>query len=153
GVARSGPFAQAQHVLDVAGGSGAFSIALAVHHPALRCTVLDLPMMCELVREQATSAGVGERVGTHEADMFKDAWPTGHDAIFLSNVLHDWSPPTCAWLLRRAFDALPRGGRVHVHEMLLDDDGAGPLVAASFSLTMYLTTQGQQLTFGELSQL
>ena len=36
--------------------------------------------------------------------------------------------------------------------MLLDNDGAGPLTAASFSMLM-LGTQGQQFTFAELRQL
>jgi hypothetical protein len=32
----------------------------------------------------------------------------------------------------------------------LDDDGAGPATAASFSMLMLLSTQGQQFTFSEL---
>ena len=37
-----------------------------------------------------------------------------------------------------------------LHEMLLDDNGAGPVTAASFSMLMLLGTQGQQFTFSEL---
>ena len=40
-----------------------------------------------------------------------------------------------------------------LHEMLLDDDGAGPVTAASFSMLMLLGTQGQQFTFGELKEI
>ena len=49
----------------------------------------------------------------------------GYDALFFSNVWHDWNVRTCQWLAARAFAALPSGGRIMLHEMLLDEDGAG----------------------------
>ena len=85
--------------------------------------------------------------------MFRQEWPADHDAILLSNVLHDWTFQTARFLVKRAFDALPTGGRLHVHELLIDDDEAGPATAAAFSLMMLLTTQGQQFTFLELAGL
>src|SRR5690606_35346527 len=38
GVARNGDFSGVSNLLDVGGGSGCFSIALAQCHPAMRCT-------------------------------------------------------------------------------------------------------------------
>jgi acetylserotonin N-methyltransferase len=81
--------------------------------------------------------------------MFRSDWPAGHDAILFANIFHDWSIDTCAFLAERAFSALPSGGRLYLHEMLLNDDGAGPQAAASFSMLM-LRTQGQQFTFPQL---
>src|SRR4030095_6367649 len=43
--ARDPLFAEAAHVLDVAGGVGTFSIALAGRPPHLRCPALDPPGM------------------------------------------------------------------------------------------------------------
>ncbi len=40
-----------------------------------------------------------------------------------------------------------------LHEMLLDDDGAGPATTAAFSMLMLLATQGQQFTFAEIKNL
>jgi acetylserotonin N-methyltransferase len=56
-------------------------------------------------------------------------------------------------LAARANEALPSGGRIMLHEMLLDDDGAGPATTAAFSMLMLLATQGQQFTFGEIKEL
>ena len=153
GLSRAADFADVRRLLDVGGGSGCFSMALAMRDPELRCTVMDLPTVCEVARERIAEAGLGGRVETQAADMFVDAWPRGFDTIFFSNVLHDWSFETCSWLLRRAHDSLPPGGRVCVHEMLLNDDGCGPVAAAAFSLAMFSTTQGQQFTAPELARL
>lgn len=153
GVARRYDFSGVQRLLDVGGGSGCFMTAAALAHPHLRCTVMELPAMCEVARDYIQAAGIGSRVDTAAVDMFRQPWPAGYDALFFSNVWHDWNVRTCGWLAARAFAVLPSGGRIMLHEMLLDDDGAGPVTAASFSLLMLLATQGQQFTAGELAAI
>ena len=152
GVARLGDFDGVKWLLDVGGGSGVFSIALAARLPSLRCTVMELPAMCALVDEYARAAGV-TRVDTTSVDMFREAWPRGHDALFLSNILHDWSLATCAELLAKAAASLPSGGRVYLHEMLLSENLDGPQTAAAFSVLMLMATRGQQFTFRQLEGL
>jgi len=153
GLAKDRGFASSRRLLDIGGGSGCFSIALAQRHPNLRCTVLDLPTACQVALEYVKAAGMNERVDTIALDMFRQAWPDGYDAILFSNVLHDWRFETCAVLLRRAFEALPSGGTINVHELLLDDDGSGPRFAASLSVMMVLGQQGQQFTFKQLESI
>jgi hypothetical protein len=153
GLARVYDFNRVTRMLDVGGGSGCFMVAAAQAHPQLRCTVMELPAVCQVATEYIAAGGVADRVDTSAVDMFRQSWPTGNDAIFFSNVWHDWNVRTCEWLAARAFDALPSGGRVMLHEMLLDEDGAGPVTAAAFSLLMLLATQGQQFTPGELKAI
>jgi acetylserotonin N-methyltransferase len=150
GVARRYDFGGVSRVLDVGGGSGCFMVAAALAHPHLRCTVMELPAMCEVANGYIRDGGVAGRVDTCAVDMFRHPWPRGYDAIFFSNVWHDWNVRTCRWLAARALESLPSGGRILLHEMLLDEDGTGPVTAASFSLLMLLATQGQQFTPGEL---
>jgi acetylserotonin N-methyltransferase len=152
-VAQSDLFGSARRLLDVGGCSGVFSIALAERHPDLQCTIMDLPTVCELTPHYVKERGLEDRIDCHAADMFRDPWPHGYDAVFLSNIFHDWRPATCLALARHAFDVLPAGGTINVHEMLLHDDGAGPRTAAAFSVLMAASTQGQQFTFGQLESL
>jgi 2-polyprenyl-3-methyl-5-hydroxy-6-metoxy-1,4-benzoquinol methylase len=153
GVARSGSFEGVTRLLDVGGGSGCFSIAIAQQLPAVRCTVMELPAMCECASRYIAQGGVAERVDTAAVDMFRHAWPHGYDGVFFSNIFHDWDLDTNRALARRAYDALPPGGRIFVHEMLLADDGSGPLTTASFSLFMLLGTQGRQYAESELREI
>jgi hypothetical protein len=153
GAARNGDFATVERLLDVGGGSGCFAIALAKVYPKLRCTIMELPTICEIASEYVAAASVSDQVDTRAVDMFREPWPTGYDALFFSNIFHDWSFETCVELARKAFEVLPAGGRIHLHEMLLDEDGAGPRAAAAFSVRMLIGTRGRQFTFGELSEL
>lgn len=153
GVARHGDFAGVKRLLDVAGGSGCFSIALAQRHPDLRCTVMELPEVGRVAEEYIARYGVAAQVETHAANMFADLWPPGHDAVFFSNIFHDWDVARCRHLVAQSFAVLPSGGRIYLHEILLADTRDGPLPAALFSLAMLIANYGKQFTFGELASL
>jgi hypothetical protein len=151
-MARNGDFEGVDRLLDVGGGSGCFAIALARQHPRMHTAIMELPAMCEVAAEYIAAGGVSGRVETLAVDMFREPWPRGYDAMFFSNVFHDWNFETCRWLAERCCETLEPGGRIYLHEMLLDDDGAGPVTPVSFSMLM-LGTQGQQFSFPELRSL
>jgi len=153
GAARNGDWKSVRRMLDVGGGSGVFAISIAERHPHIHCTVMDLPTMCDAAREYIDRGGVNGRVDTVAVDMFRQSWPRGYDALFFSNVFHDWSPATCLELARKAHAVLPSGGRIVLHEILLNDHGDGPRTAAAFSLLMLLGTEGQQFTFPALCEI
>jgi 3-hydroxy-5-methyl-1-naphthoate 3-O-methyltransferase len=143
-------FADLHSMLDVGGGSAIFSIEIAKAQPSLRATVMEIGAVCAEADRYIAETGLAPRVRTQTVNMFTQAWPSGYDAHFLSNILHDWSDDTCRLLVKKSFDALPAGGRIVLHEMLMDDDGCGPLPAAAFSLLMLLGTRGRQYSLPEL---
>jgi acetylserotonin N-methyltransferase len=151
--ARNYDFTGIERILDVGGGSGCFMVAMAQAHPKLKATVMELATMCDVAAKYIAAGGVAAQVDTKAVNMFREPWPKGYDAVFFSNIWHDWNFRTCAWLAARAYEALPRGGRILLHEALLDDDGNGPPATAAFSMLMLLATQGQQFTFAELKAL
>jgi len=153
GLAAAFEFANVRNLLDVGGGSGILAVAAAVRNPSLRATVLDLPPVIEVAREVIWDFGVADRVGVVASDMFKDPLPSGHDAILLSQILHDWPPQAARLLLRKVLDVLTPGGRVLIHEKLLNDRRDGPLANALVSVDMLFWTEGQQYSAPELHQL
>ncbi|MFT5731723.1 MAG: 2-polyprenyl-3-methyl-5-hydroxy-6-metoxy-1,4-benzoquinol methylase [Planctomycetota bacterium] len=145
--------AETQRLLDVGGGSGALSIAVARANPKLECVVWDIAAVCPLAEEYVAKADLSDRVTAEVGDMFAAAYPDGYDAILFSQILHDWSYETGAELLARAFAALPSGGQVLVHEKLIEDedsDGRVPLANVLVSLDMLVWTEGQQYGVSEL---
>ncbi len=152
GLARSVDFSGVRRLLDVAGGSGGFAIALAQRYPDLRCSVAELPVVCELTMDYIERYGVADQVDTVGLNMFFETWPTGYDAIFMSCVLHDWALEQRLDLMRRSFEALPSGGQIFVHEMLVSDAADGPFGPAMFSLAMRIGTLGKQFSAPELRQ-
>ena len=153
GMALRTDLSDVKSLLDVGGGSGCFCITLAKQNPQLRCTVMDLKPMCDVALEYINAAGVADRVGVKPVNMFREDWPRGHDAMLFSNIFHDWGWETNAKLAAKTFEALPRGGRILLHEMLLDDSGDGPVTTAAFSALMLANTRGRQFTFMQVKSM
>ncbi|WP_437964299.1 methyltransferase [Sorangium sp. So ce260] len=153
GLAQRASLKGVARLLDVAGGSGCFSIALARQNPGVGFTVAELPPVCKTTRQYVAEHGLEGRIDVLELDMFRDAWPSGHDAIFFANILHDWDSARRQHLIQRSFEALPPGGRVLIYELLLSDGQDGPLTAALCSMNMVYMTPGKQFTAGELDEL
>lgn len=139
-----------RRVLDVAGGSGVFSIELAAAHPSLRCTVADLAAVTALA---CTYIGAADRVEVRTLDMFHEPLPPGYDIHFYSNIFHDWDETRCGFLAKRSFEALAPGGRIRIHEVLLNDTRDGPPAAAADSMHMMYFTEGKQRSAAEFEAI
>lgn len=137
-------------LLDVAGGSGSYSIAACHHFARLTATVLDLSPVCPVTAEYAAQYEGGGRVHTVAANMFVDPWPVDHDHALFCDIFHDWDDERCLSLAKRAREAIRSGGRVTVHEMVLSETKDGPLTAISYSMAMLFSTQGRQRSASEL---
>jgi len=141
------------NILDVGAGAGSFSIAIANRNQNAKFTLLDLEPILNISRQYIKNAGLESRVTCHRANMFRDPWPRGFDGVLFSNILHDWSADECKFLLREAHGSLVPGGRIMIHEILMDDDQQGPPAAAAFSLTMLIRTEGKQYSYAEMSEM
>ena len=143
----------AERMLDVGGGSGAHAIGAVARWPQLKAVVYDLPSVCEVAREFIAEAGLQDRIETLDGDMWADPFPEA-DLHFYSNVYHDWSHEKGTFLTRKSFESLPSGGRIVVHEILFDDDKAGPFAAAGYNIGMLIwSADGGQYSGRELSEM
>jgi SAM-dependent methyltransferase len=132
----------ARTLLDVGGGSGLYSIAWLRRHPALRAIVWDRPEVLKVAREMAGQYAVADRLECVPGDMFVDPVPSA-DVVLLSNILHDWDEPECRTLVERCAATLPPGGRLLIHDVLLNDDHSGPLPIALYSAALFTLTEGR----------
>jgi 3-hydroxy-5-methyl-1-naphthoate 3-O-methyltransferase len=129
-------------VLDLGGGSGAYSIALAKACPQVRCEILDVPEVVPLTADYVSEAGVSGQVIVRAGDMLKDDFGSGYDLIMLNAICHMFSEEQNRNIFCRAIRALAPGGRLAVQDFILNPDKAGPQHAALFSLNMLVATDG-----------
>jgi predicted O-methyltransferase YrrM len=108
-------------VLDVGGGSGVMSIALAKKNPHLHACVLDLATVCEIAARNIKRAGLSSRVRTLPGDI-RHRLPTGYDVIMFCDI-----GPVSMKLLRNTYKSLPADGLIVVVDRYLSDDRTKPL--------------------------
>ncbi len=129
-----------QRMLDVGGGSGAYSIAFARASATLRAEILDLPTVLPIAARHVVEAGLADRVATRPGDLRADELGSGYDLVLLSSICHMLGPDENRDLLSRAARALAPGGRVVVSDFVLDENGTAPRQAVLFSINMLVGT-------------
>ena len=142
-------------LLDIGGGSGALSIAIAQAHPHIKACIYDIPKVCSIAQAYIDAYHCTQSIQTRAGDMFQDAYPTGYDAILYSQILHDWDYAKGEMLIFKAKQALAqKGGWIVIHEKLTDPlNNHKPLANALVNVDMLVWTEGQQYTSQELHAL
>src|SRR5262249_61123032 len=94
-VALEGFYDSGRHhrLLDIAGGTGSFLVALLQHHSALKGTLFELPGACAVARQRLAKEPERSRIDVVEGDPFKHPLPAGHDALLLPTLVPLFSPP------------------------------------------------------------
>lgn len=141
-------------LLDVAGGSGAFTIMLCKRNPTLAATIVDFPAALSTARQFIGEAGLADRVGFVDGNAITGEWPPGHDAVLMSYLFSAVGRDALPVLLDKACAALPAGGLLIVHDFMVEDDKTGPRDGALWFLTcMFNCPEGVVLTPGLVLEL
>jgi (2Fe-2S) ferredoxin/predicted O-methyltransferase YrrM len=129
-----------RRILDLGGGSGAYTIAFAKACPDVKCEILDIAEVVPLAAEYVSQAGVSAQVSLRAGDMLQDEFGSGYDLIMLNAICHMFSEEQNRDIFRRAHQALAPNGRLVVQDFILNPDKTGPQQAALFSLNMLVAT-------------
>jgi len=142
-----------RRVLDVGGGSGAYSIAFCRAKPELQAVVFDLPEVVPLTQRYVREAAMADQIATVAGDYNVDDLGSGFQLVWLSQILHANSADENAALIRKCRAALDPGGRIAIQDFIIDPDRISPPSAALFSLNMLVGTHaGDTYTEVEIAE-
>jgi SAM-dependent methyltransferase len=130
-----------RRTLDIGGGSGAYSIALALAKKDLRAIVFDLPDVIPLTRAYVRKSKVAARIDFIEGDFDRDGFGSGYDLILLSAIIHMNSLAENLDLLKKAVRALNPGGQLVIQDYIMSEDRTKPEQGAFFALNMLVRTE------------
>lgn len=131
-----------RRILDLGGGSAAYSIAFARANPEVTAEVLDLQDVVPLTQEYIRKAGLASRIHVCAGDMLTSPFGSGFDIVLLSAICHMFSAEENRSLFQKINAALAPGGRVLVQDFILQPDKTAPRFATLFSLNMLVGTHG-----------
>jgi hypothetical protein len=140
-IAEKFPWSRYHSFVDVGTAQGDLAVQVALAHPHLAGTGFDLAEVGPIFEEYAAQQGVAGRLHFAPGDFFADPFPHA-DVVMMGHILHDWNLDEKRTLLRKAFDAVPKGGAVVIYEALIDDDRRQNTFGLLMSLNMLIETQG-----------
>ncbi|XP_012572656.3 probable O-methyltransferase 3 [Cicer arietinum] len=97
-----GVFQGLESLVDVGGGIGTMSKAIAKSFPNIECIVFDLPHVVDGLQGSENFKYVA-------GDMFESIPPT--QSILLKGVLHDWNDEECLKILKKCKEAIKSKGK------------------------------------------
>ena len=131
---RSVDLAGRRLMLDLGGGSGAYSIVATKTFPGLKAIVLDLPPVAVVAQEYIAANDAADRVSAMAGDFTTSDFPQGVDVAVMASNLPQYEPALIRLVVGKAFAALVPGGEMHLIGETLHDDRRGPLSAALWGL-------------------
>ena len=140
-IAHQFPWQDYRSFVDVGTAQGALPVAVATANPHLTGGGFDLPVVRPFFEQFASSFGLERRLTFYPGDFFKDPLPAA-DVLVMGMILYDWNLDEKLTLLRKAYEALPKGGALIVYELLIDDERRRNLLGLLMSLNMLIELQG-----------
>lgn len=136
-----------RHLLDVGGNDGTTATCLIERYPELQVTIFDLPSVTAAAGRAAIVKETVDRIKLQPGDLFADTFPDNADAILFSHVLEIFSEEQIVFLLKKAFDALPKGGKVLIYGFNVTDEEHRGLYSARLSLYLNVLASGQGMAY------
>jgi SAM-dependent methyltransferase len=147
-LATSYDFSSHRRILDIAGGTGSFLVAVLRHHRAVKATLFELPGACAVARQHLARHPEGSQIDVVEGDMFKDPLPEGHDALIVANTVHILSVAHNIELMKKMRAGVRPGARLLLADLWTDPTHSQPTPAALLS-GEFLVMSGEGQTYSE----
>jgi len=120
--------AKYKKVLDVGGGSGVMSIALAKKYSHIKATILDIKNVCRAADTIIKQQNLSNRINTKIGDMNKNM-PKGYDIIMFCDTSN-----LDANILKKAYNNLPSGGLLILVDYFSSEDLTEPFTRLMWQL-------------------
>jgi (2Fe-2S) ferredoxin/ubiquinone/menaquinone biosynthesis C-methylase UbiE len=131
-----------KRMLDVGGGSGAYTLALLKAFEGATAEIMDLPPVIRIATRHIREAEMEDRVTLRAGNFMVDPLGSDFDLILTSYVTHLIDPEANKRLLGKAFQALQPGGRLVINDYVLNADKTLPRAATLYGLNMLVATHG-----------
>jgi len=140
-------------LLDVGGGSAAFSMEIVKKKPSIKATVLDLPHVIPLTKKYVEEAHLSSSFDFIEDDYLTKEFPSSYDLILLSAIVHINSYEQNKSLIKKCVDVLNKNGMIIINDFVMNEDRTQPSHGALFALNMLVgTANGDTYTEKEMKE-
>lgn len=132
-------FSTYKTLCDLGGAGGFLAILVSKANPHLTCMTYDLLPVEPIANKNINAMGSNGKVVAKSGDFFKDQFPSA-DVITMGNILHDWGVDEKLFLMKKAYDSLPKNGVFIAIENVIDNERKQNAFGLMMSLNMLIET-------------
>ncbi len=128
-------------LLDVGGNTGRWATQCVGYNQEVEVTIMDLPQHLELMRRQTADTPGAERIHGHGVNLLDPSvpFPTGFDAIWMSQFLDCFSEEEVTSILSRAAQSMDKECRLYIMETFWDRQKFETAAYCLTQISLYFT--------------
>lgn len=109
-------------LLDVGGNTGRWATQCVTYNKEVEVTIMDLPQQLEMMREQTKDLDGADRIHGHGCNLLDKSvpFPTGFNAIWMSQFLDCFSEEEVTSILSRAAKSMDKESKLYIMETFWD---------------------------------
>jgi hypothetical protein len=127
-------FSKCRRLVDVGGGSGGLSVAMAEAWPHLEITLADLPSTAAVAERYIDEARLKSRIQLNPTDIVSGKLEGTYDVAIMRGLIPVLTPEQTRAALKNVHQALEPGSPLYVVGWILDDTRSTPLSYAIYNL-------------------
>lgn len=128
-------------ILDLGCGSGLFTIEFLKTNPDFVMTSIDYNEVLVQTKKNLIIEGFDNKVELIGGDILKMQLNDKYDLIFISFVLDEYSVWDNIKIMTNCYRALNKGGRLIIHDNIINDNRISPENSVLYSINMILNTE------------
>ena len=140
-IARKFAWNEFETFYDIGAAEGGVPVQVALQNKHLNGGGFDLPAVKPIFEKYVRSFRLENRLRFISGNFMTDPLPKA-DVLIMGHILHDWNADEKMQLLKKAYNALPKGGALIVYELIIDDERRMNTPGLLMSLNMLIETQG-----------
>ena len=128
-------------LLDVGGNTGRWALRCVDFNTEVQVTIMDLPQQIELMKQHTKGKNGAPRIFGHGCNLLDKnvPFPTGFDAIWLSQFLDCFSEDEVTSILTRAANSMKDDSRLYIMETFWDRQRFETAAFALTQISLYFT--------------
>jgi hypothetical protein len=128
-------------LLDVGGNTGRWALRCVDFNPTVEVTIMDLPQQIGLMKAATAGKNGADRIHGHGCNLLdrNEEFPTGFEAIWLSQFLDCFSEDEVTSILSRAAKSMHSGSKLYIMETFWDRQRFETAAYALTQISIYFT--------------
>lgn len=130
-----------KNLLDIGGNTGKWASASATHGEDIHVTIMDLPGQAEMAKKRIAELGLTDKVSFYPCNILDESvpFPTGFDAVWMSQFLDCFSEDEIVSILKRCAGAIDDNGCILILEAFWDTQRFETSAFCIQQLSIYFT--------------